>query len=165
VNLKSLIKGRRMVIVSFKAPDVIPEILWSQLESLAKKIKEELHANEFETYRTEYWTDEKSKCEIAFEINTYDLGKYKRHKGPEIWDSEHTESFIAKNPQWWVQRSVIEAWKERKFVNIEDAIKSVLQTRELVPSHLQAVVWSHKIVRSDKAHKHEELMKKYFRVL
>ncbi|MEM0372351.1 MAG: CCA tRNA nucleotidyltransferase [archaeon] len=162
LNIKEMTKGRRMVIVSFGCPNAVPEVLWSQLEKLAKDIKEALYASEFETYKYEYWTDEKTRCAIAFELNTNELGKYKRHKGPEVWDAEHCKAFIEKNPMWWVQRSVLYAWKERKFKKAHEVIEDFLDNSELVPSHFKSVVRKRKIRFAEKAHKEPELMSRFF---
>lgn len=162
VIIPEVLKGRRLILVYFKSPDVIPEILWSQLEKLTKNIKEELFAGEFEVYKTTYWTDEKTRCAMVFEINTYTLSDFKRHKGPEIWEAEHSKAFIEKNPRWWIQRSVLYSWKERKFKSAEDVVENALKTEDLIPSHFKEVVKKYNILLGEKVLKEPEILAIHF---
>ncbi|MFH0986617.1 MAG: CCA tRNA nucleotidyltransferase [Candidatus Micrarchaeota archaeon] len=163
VDVKEMLEGRKMLIVSFAYPkDVNEEIVWSQLEKLAKMIKIQLQDREFLVYRSMYWTDEKDECALAFELNTLELSRYTKHRGPEVWDNENTKAFIEKNPMYWPSRSVICAWKERELSKAADVIEKVLKSGS-VPSHLKKeIMKKYKIRDTDKAHKEKELMEKYF---
>ena len=162
INLKQKIKGRKIITISFKAPDVIPEILWAQLEKLTKKIKEELYNNEFDVYKTGYWTNEKNKCGIVLEVKQYELPDYKKAKGPEIWDKENTEKFMQKNQDCWVHRSTIYCWRKRKETKATKAIENFLKKENNIPSYLKKEARKAKVRKKDKVLKEKELLKNYF---
>jgi len=162
INLKQKIKGRKIITISFKAPEIIPEILWSQLEKLTKNIKEKLYENEFDIYKTGYWTDEKKKCGIILELKQYELPIYKKNKGPEIWDKQNTEKFIEKNNDCWVHRSTIYCWKKRKYTQAIKLIEEYLTKSNSIPSYLKKTVKKPKIRKGDKTTKEKELLKFYF---
>ena len=162
INLKQKTSGRRMITISFKCPDVIQEVLWSQLEKLTKNIKEIMYFNEFDIYKTGYWTDEKRKCGIIIELKTYELPKFKKYKGPEIWDLENAKKFMEKNEDVWVDRSVLYGWKKREFTKAEDLIENILMKTEAVPSHFKQVIKKHRIRKNSKVTKEKELLKYYF---
>ena len=162
INLKKKTKGRRLITISFKAPKVIPEILWSQLEKLTKKIKEELYENEFDVYKTGYWTNEKNKCGIILELKQYSLPSYKKSKGPEIWDRENTKKFMDKNDDCWLHRSVVYCWKKRKHTEATKLIEAYLKKESNQPSYLKKEAKKAKIRKKDKVLKEKELLKSYF---
>lgn len=162
INLRQKTKGRKLITISFKSPEVIPEILWSQLEKMTKSIKEILYHNEFDIYKTGYWTDEKRKCGMVFELKAYELPEFKKCKGPEIWDTENVEKFMEKNEDTWVDRSVLYGWKKREFTKAEDLVEEILTKTEAVPSHFKQVIKKHRIRKNSKVTKEKELLKEYF---
>ncbi len=163
INLKEEIRGRNLILISFKPPNVVGEILWSQLEKLAKMIKEKLYEQEFHVYKFSYWTDEEKKCGMVFELNTLSLNHYKRHRGPEVWDKENSKAFIEKNKKWWVMRSRLYAWKKRKHPEAKELIKEALNS-EQVPSHLKQPVKKAVILTNEKTLKEKEILRRYFEV-
>lgn len=163
INIKRLVKGRNLLVISFKYPqDVIEEIAWSQLEKLTKIIKNQLYENEFRVYRSTYWTDEKKKCAIALELMTHELDEHMIHKGPEVWDEENSKAFIEKNPEYFVRRSRLFSWKKRDFRKAEDLVRHLLKKSDLVPSHLQKKAKKCKIRVNEKTLKEKEVLRKFF---
>jgi len=162
INLKEKVKGRNLITISFRAPDVIAEILWSQLEKLTKSLKDALYQNEFDVYKTAYWTDEKRKCGIIFELKEYELPMYKKAKGPEIWDRENTEKFIEKNEDCWVHRSLVYCWKKRRYTKAIKLIEDYLKKSPALPSYLKKEAKKSKIRKDKKVTKEKELLKFYF---
>lgn len=165
IDLKKEIKGRNLLVVVFKCPkNVVEEIIWSQLEKLTKTIQNILYDNEFRVYKSTYWTDERKKCVILFELTSHDLDKYKKHTGPEIWDTGHVKAFIEKNPNHWISRSKFYAWKKREYRNAANLVSDVLRKEELIPSHLRKTLKRFKIRINEKAFKEKPILKKFFEV-
>ena len=162
INLRQKTKGRKIITISFKCPDCIAEIIWSQLEKLTKNLKEALYYNEFNVYKTGYWTDEKRKCGMVFELKEYELPEFKKHKGPEIWDRENAKKFMEKNPDNWVHRSILYAWKKRDFTEATNLIENLLEKGEIIPSHLKKTMKKYKIRKNSKVTKEKALLKYYF---
>jgi len=162
INLKTAIKGKNLIIVTFGKPDVIEEVLWSQLERLAAAMKKQMIVNGFEVYKTMHWTDEKKRCALVFELNSYTVSEKEKHKGPEVWDTENVKKFIEKNPEYWVSRSRLYAWKARRYTDIVKLIKDTLQS-EIVPSHLSKVVQKNKLLKDKAVKKQKSILNEYFK--
>ena len=162
INIKEKIKGKNLLIVLFGKPDVIEEVLWSQLERFASAIKNQFIINGFQVYRTMHWTDEKKRCAIVFELDSYTVSEFEKHKGPEIWDTENVQKFIEKNPDNWISRSRIFAWKKRKYTDSIGLIKELLNS-EIVPSHLTKVVKKNKLIKGKAVKKQKNIMRECFK--
>ncbi len=163
IDLKKKAQGRKLISISMPYPDVVPEIAWSQLEKMAKMLKEQLRDNEFEVYRSFYWTDEKKESVILMELLSDELSSVVKHKGPEIWDEKNTKAFIEKNPDFWFYRSRVYAWRKRRFVKAEEFIRQLLKEGIVVPSHYQKLAKKAKIRTGKDVLKHKEMMELYFR--
>ena len=146
-NPKKLIKERSLVAIDFAYPGkVIEEIVWGQLRKLVKLIKMKLEGEGFTILHTFFWTDEKRQCVILIEVENKILNQFKRRRGPEVFDSDNAQKFIEKHKEVWVEKNRVFAWHKRKYVNIIDFLKYMLQ-RETMPSHLQRVVSRAKVLQ------------------
>lgn len=162
-GLKKLIKGRNLLVVSFKYPKgIIEEIVWSQLERLTRILKNQLLEKEFRVYRSMYWTDESKKCSILFELQSHEIDEYMVHKGPEIWDRENAKAFIKKNENYWIKRSKLYSWRKRVFNSTDSLIKNILNEGELIPSHLKKVTKKHRVRLNEKTLRDKNILRKYF---
>ncbi len=136
VNIKKSIEGRNIVGIVFKYPkDTVEEIVWAQLEKLAKMLRQKIEEQGFEVLGSAYWTDEKSRCSVVLDLNTLKLNNYSKHRGPEVWDAENIKKFIEKNPNYFFYKSRIYSWKKRSCNTAEDCLKKLLKEEE-IPSRL-----------------------------
>ena len=92
--------GREEIILeggfSFKAPDVIPDVLWPQLRRTGKRIKDMFEENDFGVMGWDAWTDDVGKCVVFFELESWLLPRYKKIVGPSIFSQRHTGELISK---------------------------------------------------------------------
>jgi len=152
---------RRIVIVEFAYPvKVIEEIVWAQIRKLSKLLKMRLDEEGFVVLNDFYWTDEKRKCAILFEIESHTLNRYKKRKGPEIFDEKNVESFVKKHVKLLVERNRIYAWQKRKFTRVKDFLNYLIQN-EIVPSHLKNVVPRGRISQERDLIRHIDVLQAY----
>lgn len=163
LDLKTFIHGRNMISVSFAYPtDIVEEIVWSQLERLTRIVKTQLHENDFFVYKSAYWTDERKKCSMVFELLSSQLNQFTIQKGPEVWDKENSKAFMDKHPDYWVKRSRVFSWKKREYMKAEHLIAVLMKVGLLVPSHLQKNARKAAIRTGDKILKDPEVVTRYF---
>jgi len=163
IDIKKELEGKKIIIATFSYPKgIIEEIVWSQLEKISNAIKKELIDNDFIVYRNMHWTDEKKKCALLFEIKNYTVNNHRKHKGPEVWDAKNCTAFMEKNPKYWIEKSRLYTWKERKYTEATALVKAILESDQ-VPSHLQNVIKKLKIKKGTEV-KHQKLvLRKYFK--
>ncbi len=136
VNVKKEASGRNLVGIVFKYPkETVEEIVWAQLEKLARILKDGMERKGFEVLGSSYWTDEKSKCAVILDLNTTELGAWEKHRGPEVWDRENCERFIEKNAKYFFRKSRVYAWRKRDCTKAEECLKKIIESEEL-PSRL-----------------------------
>ncbi len=103
-KLKTLMKERDTywLLIRFnllvKEP---PEIIWSQLSKLAKKIRNLAEKKDVKVLDIRWWTDEEHEGVIFIETERRKLSNIKKHYGPSVLqrDKGHVEKFIKKHIQ------------------------------------------------------------------
>jgi len=113
-------------ILRFKAPNVVPDILWPQLRRTAKILFDRLNAAGFEVFDYNYWTDESDCCIIIFEFTVYNLPEVEKVAGPEIQYAKGVEDFIKKHRHAlsgpWIGGNRIFSAKKRRFTKASQLI-------------------------------------------
>src|SRR3989338_4828432 len=160
IDLKKALAGRHITIVKFSYPTgVIEEIVWGQLERLSGYFAKQLEIQDFRVYRNFHYTDEQKNCWVVLETDTTKLSKFKKHRGPRVFDDEHVKNFIARNPNYWLEKEGLFAWKKRDKQKIEDLISELLLTP--TPSHLSGPVKKAKIITGNDVLKEKAVLEQY----
>jgi len=113
-------------VLRFKAPKIVPDILWPQLRRTARIFFERLNAAGFEVFDYTYWTDEKNSCIIVFEFTVHTLPCVEKVVGPELHYIDGVDDFIKKyrdpfaGP--WVGGNRLYAARKRRFTRAKDLI-------------------------------------------
>jgi tRNA nucleotidyltransferase (CCA-adding enzyme) len=95
-KLAKLIKRRQtqFIAISFKSPDIIPDILWPQLRRTAARIADILKEYEFSIFGWDVWSN--SMCIMLFEIEKSQLPFIRKIHGPDIFAHKRADEFIKK---------------------------------------------------------------------
>jgi len=141
-------RGTEILQVGFQTPDVIDDILYSQLKKAARFFSKSLETAGFKPVNTGYTVGD--KILVAFELENRGLSKARLHLGPYVnTGNEHafiekhrnsnkalTQPFIANN-RWAV-------FVERKTPDAMDFLNNFLSTSGLkkkgVPSYIAASI-------------------------
>jgi tRNA nucleotidyltransferase (CCA-adding enzyme) len=91
-----LARKSRFIGFTFKAPDVIPDILWPQLRRTGRRVKDMLEENDFGVMGWDIWTNDKDRAILFFELESWELPKYRKIIGPSVFSKRHTGEFISK---------------------------------------------------------------------
>lgn len=85
-------RGTFPLLVSFKTPDVIEDILYPQLRKAAGRISKELERSGFSVVRSDVFSSEKSF--IFIELESGSISSVDKKKGPSIYSEKNCESFL-----------------------------------------------------------------------
>ncbi len=127
------IKNRKTIMFSFqmKKPDVIDDILYSQLRRMLSRLKGLLSYYDFRVIRAYEWVDK--DVIFFFEIQS-SLPPIEKFEGPSVFSKKHTAQFLSKyksaglrtfveGNKWFVER-------RRKYTHPRDVIKDLSRKSE-----------------------------------
>ena len=79
-------RGTGVIAASFRKPDVIEDILYSQLRKAVKRLTKRFATEGFEPVNAEYFVDNAAnRVYFFFELLLAELPALKPHFGPPIW--------------------------------------------------------------------------------
>jgi len=131
-KLSSERKSRKTLLmgISFKAPDVIPDILWPQLRKTAKRVKDILEEYDFSVLNHMAWSDDSTIATLIFEMEVWELPKPRKIEGPSMFVIKHAQDFLRKYrpiARVWVEGENWFAETKREhtnaFVKMNDTLK------------------------------------------
>jgi tRNA nucleotidyltransferase (CCA-adding enzyme) len=140
-----------MILIKFKPPKVVPDILWPQLRRFAHRIESILRDNEFDVIRKDVYTNEKDLAVVLIELENDKLPAIRKHIGPNIFDDKGSKSFIKKYKDRAINGPFVEGefWvielprkfrtaKEKLADSLSDSLK-ILKAKG-IPSHIAAQI-------------------------
>ncbi|MEZ5336469.1 MAG: CCA tRNA nucleotidyltransferase [Methanolobus sp.] len=91
-----MITSRRtsFVAIIFKAPDLVDDILYPQLDKMEQSIRALFEENEFQVLNSGYWSMENAV--MVVELISSRLPLVKKHRGPPVWVYGHAKGFKEK---------------------------------------------------------------------
>ncbi len=148
-ELRKILKGRetKLILIQFKPPKVVPDILWPQLRRFGDRMESILKEYEFEIIRKANYTNEKDSAYSLFEMKNHRLPAIQKRVGPHMSDEDGSNNFINKYEKTAVNGPFIENgfWAvetRRIFRTAEEKLKDSLDDplKELkakgIPSHI-----------------------------
>lgn len=136
IDAEGWTKGKNIVLITMTCPEVVEEILWSQLERLASSLERQLRLFDFDVVARRHWTDEKKACAILLELKSLKLTDDKEQMGPLVKDASNYEAFVQKHKEHWVSGGRVHARVKRRYTDASKLIKDTLSSGA-VPSHLR----------------------------
>ncbi len=126
-----------LLIVKFKPPKVVPDILWPQLRRFADRLEGILKEYEFEVLRKDVYTNEKDLAVVLLEMQISKLPTVDKRVGPLIFDLDDSERFLNKYKKIATAGPYIEKnyWCveiKRNFVNAKDKLFDSLKEKEKI---------------------------------
>ncbi|MCD6371848.1 MAG: CCA tRNA nucleotidyltransferase [Candidatus Aenigmarchaeota archaeon] len=169
VDVKSIEKKMKkretkLILLSFKPPNIIPDILWPQLRKFADRLKKIVEGEKygFRVLGSSVFTDEKKVAIVLLELEVWKLPRVQKRKGPLVFDLKDSERFLDKYKGKSVNGPYIEKnhWVvevERRFLTVEEKLKAKLKDSieglELkgIPSHIaKSISNGFKIIEGEK---------------
>lgn len=120
-------KRGKLMVIEWKIGEENEEIIWSQLQRFEKKLFKQLEEKEFGVIDSGIWTDSKTKAQILFEFEVWELPLVNDHWGPRIYDKEHIEKFIKKYKKGVVRGNRIVTERKREYSTAKGLLKDLLK--------------------------------------
>jgi len=128
-------RGTAFVVVRFKAPEVVEDILFSQLRKAEISVRRLIERNDFVVYRSGVTVDADTDTDEAimvFELLVWQLPAIKKHIGPPVTARRHAEKFKNKHsPPFLIEdgRYVVEV--KRRYTDVVSLLKNELKSCSL----------------------------------
>ncbi len=127
------VKNRKMLVVRWKISKENEEIVWSQLEAMAKRICRALEDYGFRVMDIGWWTDSEKVAEVILDLEVWKLPEVEERMGPSVFDFKNSEKFIEKYKKVYVKNGRLWAERKRKYSKVEDVLRETLKQS---PKHL-----------------------------
>ncbi len=109
-------KGTDLVILTFKKPEAIDDILYPQLRRFASLAAKKMKSEGFDVL--DFWEFADCECGIAVELLTKNLPKHISVRGPSVFNpAEHQDRFISKYKKVWLEGTFLIAETCREHVD------------------------------------------------
>lgn len=148
----------RFVLIVFKRPNVVEDILWPQLRKFSERISNILEERkyEFKVFGKDVYSDEKN-CYVFIEMEIFELPKVQKRIGPSIFDLKGSKEFLKKyeNELTYVEKDRWVVEINRKFLSAEEKISDTLSKnleilkKKGIPSHIAASISKRFYIISD----------------
>ena len=90
-------RGTELILVEFRAPAVVEDILYPQLRKAEESVKALLERNGFSLLRSDV-AAYRDRAAMLFEMEVGELSKASCRIGPPVWEAEHIARFLAAHP-------------------------------------------------------------------
>ncbi len=131
INTKQLVKhqkekGTALILLAFKKPDVIDDILYPQLRRFRAGMTKIMKSEGFVVLDS--WEFADAECGIAVELLSERLPKFLDVRGPSIFNPpEHQDRFISKYKKVWLDGTYFIAETGREHVDAEGFFRAHLK--------------------------------------
>ncbi|MDD2666118.1 MAG: CCA tRNA nucleotidyltransferase [Methanocellales archaeon] len=132
--------------IVFQTPNVVEDILYPQLYKAVKSVEELLHRNDFRVFRGDIWSGAQSV--ILLEMEVAKLPNIKKHIGPPVESSVHSEKFKAKYANPYIKDGRYVAEIPRKYTKAKDLLLSQLNTCGLGKNVSEAIGTGYKVLKN-----------------
>jgi tRNA nucleotidyltransferase (CCA-adding enzyme) len=149
-------KGRDVVVILFKHPGKIEDILYPQLRKMKETVISQLKAEEFVVERIFEFADAKTKeCGLSIELASDQLSSSRVVRGPSVFNPvDHQDNFVQKHTHAWFEGFILRAETKRQYVTIDSLLKSLLSGKATdlhnrgIPSYLaESIAKGYKLVK------------------
>ena len=89
-------RDSEFITVSFTIPDIPLDTLHPQLRKTCSALERKLNEEEFNVFKADYWSDEKSICVILLEMASSKLNNVKVNVGPKVFINNACNNFTKK---------------------------------------------------------------------
>lgn len=140
-----MITSRRssFIAIIFKAPDLVDDILYPQLDKMEQSIRDLFEEYEFQVLNSGYWA--KENAIVIVELVSSRLPLVKKHRGPPVWVYGHAKGFKEKYVgsdelfALYIENGFYIADIKRKFTTAKELLEGRIETCSL-GKHLSKAV-------------------------
>jgi tRNA nucleotidyltransferase (CCA-adding enzyme) len=121
-------RGTDFLLIEFKRPKVVDDILWSQMRKTSARINHLLEEDEFKIFERNVWSDD-AHSYLIFEMKVCVLPELRKLIGPPIYSKRHSDEFRKKymNCNVYIEEGRWVADVKRKYRKCEVLLKGFLR--------------------------------------
>jgi tRNA nucleotidyltransferase (CCA-adding enzyme) len=124
--------GGKTYIIDFNIPEIPVDTLHPQLKKTEESLSEKLEEEDFKVFKSGYWTNEKNKGVLIFNMDVYKLNNIKIHYGPKIWVKQACDNFKKANgSNCYCLNEYLVVDKERKFKTAPEFIEHIFKKENI----------------------------------
>lgn len=126
-------RNSELIAISFDIPDIPLDTLHPQLRKTCEALERKLNGEEFNVFKADYWSDEKSTAVILLEMASSHLNNVKINRGPKVFINQACVNFATKyeNENCYIQGDYLVHTQKREFTYVGDLIRHIL-----TPEHI-----------------------------
>jgi tRNA nucleotidyltransferase (CCA-adding enzyme) len=99
-KLRAMLQKKELIAVKLGYPKkALADIVWGQIQRLARKAEKQMLLNGFNVVRSEAWTDEKHDIILLFQVESRQLQKSTVKQGPFVTDEKNSKAFLKAHPR------------------------------------------------------------------
>jgi tRNA nucleotidyltransferase (CCA-adding enzyme) len=127
-----------LILIRFKPPAVVPDILWPQLRRFADRLQSILEETEYEfrVLGKDVFTNEKDLAVVLLEMEISKLPTVQKRIGPKIFDADDSQRFLEKYKNAlagpFIENNFWVAEVRRKFLTAREKLFDSLKEKEEV---------------------------------
>jgi len=154
-------RGSSFACVLFRAPDIVPDILWPQLKKAEKSVAKHLELEGFSLMGHSHWSDESKHCALLFEFSVPNLPAVKKVAGPPVHQAVDCENFAGKHSKsphgTWIEGDRMVSLEKRKHVSAESLLKDCIRNPKDfgIPENLWKPIAKARVLKGEEVVKKE----------
>ena len=126
-------RNSEMIAFKFNIPDIPLDTLHPQLRKTCQALERKLNSEEFNVFRADYWSDEKTSCVILLEMASSKLNNVKVNVGPKVFITQACENFTTKygRENCYIQGDFLVHTQKREFTDAADLISHIFTEKHI----------------------------------
>jgi tRNA nucleotidyltransferase (CCA-adding enzyme) len=125
-------RGTRCLLLSFRAPQEVPDVLWPQLKKTAHALERGLQGSGLSVFGLYHWSDG-ATCAILFELDRWESPGIAKALGPSVRFAADAEAFVKKHSgalSIHLEHDRIVAIEKRQALGARAAISALCRRQE-----------------------------------
>ena len=126
-------RNGEVIAISFDIPDIPLDTLHPQLRKTCEALERKLNGEEFNVFKADYWSDEKSTAVILLEMASSHLNNVKINKGPKVFINQACVNFATKyeHENCYIQGDYLVHTQKREFTYVGDLINHIFTAEHI----------------------------------
>ena len=126
-------RNGELITIRFDIPDIPLDTLHPQLRKTTEALERKLNDEEFNVFKADYWSDEKSNAIILLEMASSTLNDIKINIGPKVFINQACENFVGKygRENCYVNGDYLVHTQKREFNKASDLIKHIFTSEHI----------------------------------
>ena len=116
-----------LITIRFDIPDIPLDTLHPQLRKTTEALERKLNDEQFNVFKADYWSDEKSNAVILLEMASSTFNDIKINIGPKVFINQACENFVSKygRENCYVKDDYLVHTQKREFNQATDLIAHI----------------------------------------